>query len=197
MKLPMPPGRLADALERGRALPRGLPRRLPGLLPDRRRRLRRRGRLRLRHGAHRRHHQRRRPPPLDRRDRGGAGGPPRTSPSARCIGVADELKGQLPVGFVVLKAGVERPHDEIVAEVVAAGARADRPGRRRSRPRSSSSGCRRRARARSCAGRCGGSPTARSTRVPATIDDPAILDEMGEALRGIGYARSPAAAPAG
>ena len=34
------------------------------------------------------------------------------------VGVADELKGQLPVGFLVLKAGVDRPHDEIVAEVV-------------------------------------------------------------------------------
>ncbi len=34
------------------------------------------------------------------------------------IGVADELKGQLPVGFLVLKAGVERPHDAIVADVV-------------------------------------------------------------------------------
>ncbi len=34
------------------------------------------------------------------------------------IGVADELKGQLPVGFVVLKAGVDRPHAEIAGEVV-------------------------------------------------------------------------------
>jgi propionyl-CoA synthetase len=32
---------------------------------------------------------------------------------------------------------------------------------------------------------------------PATIDDPATLDEMGEALHTIGYARAPAAAPAG
>ncbi|MBI3707008.1 MAG: AMP-binding protein, partial [Proteobacteria bacterium] len=35
------------------------------------------------------------------------------------IGVADELKGQVPLGFVVLKAGVNRPHAEIVAETVA------------------------------------------------------------------------------
>jgi propionyl-CoA synthetase len=34
------------------------------------------------------------------------------------IGVADDLKGQLPVGFVVLKAGVERPDQQVVAEVV-------------------------------------------------------------------------------
>jgi propionyl-CoA synthetase len=34
------------------------------------------------------------------------------------IGVADELKGQLPFGLLVLKAGVERPQEEIVGEVV-------------------------------------------------------------------------------
>ena len=35
------------------------------------------------------------------------------------IGVADDLKGQLPVGFLVLKAGVTKDHAEIVSEVVA------------------------------------------------------------------------------
>jgi propionyl-CoA synthetase len=35
------------------------------------------------------------------------------------IGVKDELRGQLPLGFLVLKAGVERPHAEIVTEAVA------------------------------------------------------------------------------
>jgi propionyl-CoA synthetase len=34
------------------------------------------------------------------------------------IGAADELKGQVPLGFLVLKAGVRRPHAEIIAEVV-------------------------------------------------------------------------------
>jgi propionyl-CoA synthetase len=34
------------------------------------------------------------------------------------IGVADELKGQLPFGLLVLKAGVDRPSEEIVAEAV-------------------------------------------------------------------------------
>ena len=34
------------------------------------------------------------------------------------VGVADTLKGQLPLGFVVLKAGVNRPSDEIVVELV-------------------------------------------------------------------------------
>ena len=35
------------------------------------------------------------------------------------IGAADQLKGQVPVGFVVLKAGVDRDQDELVAELVA------------------------------------------------------------------------------
>ena len=34
------------------------------------------------------------------------------------IGVADELKGQVPLGFLVLHAGVNRPHDEIIKEVI-------------------------------------------------------------------------------
>ena len=34
------------------------------------------------------------------------------------IGVADELKGQVPLGFLVLKAGTGRPDAEIVADVV-------------------------------------------------------------------------------
>jgi len=35
------------------------------------------------------------------------------------VGVADEFKGQIPLGFAVLKAGVERPHKAIAAELVA------------------------------------------------------------------------------
>ncbi|WP_345893983.1 hypothetical protein [Nocardioides sp. TF02-7] len=35
------------------------------------------------------------------------------------IGVNDPLKGQLPRGFVVLKAGVQRDHDELTGELVA------------------------------------------------------------------------------
>ena len=34
------------------------------------------------------------------------------------IGVADQMKGQVPRGFVVLKAGVERDDDELRAELV-------------------------------------------------------------------------------
>ena len=69
------------------------------------------------------------------------------------LGVKDEIKGEQPCGFLVLKAGVNRPPEEIEKEVVEAGARQDRPGRgvqdgdRRRRA------CRRPARARSCAAR--------------------------------------------
>jgi propionyl-CoA synthetase len=34
------------------------------------------------------------------------------------IGVADELKGEIPLGLVVLKRGVEREQPEIVAELI-------------------------------------------------------------------------------
>ncbi|MEO1264467.1 MAG: AMP-binding protein, partial [Pseudomonadota bacterium] len=37
---------------------------------------------------------------------------------AAVIGVADELKGQLPAGFIVLNSGVNRPPEEIEVEVV-------------------------------------------------------------------------------
>jgi propionyl-CoA synthetase len=34
------------------------------------------------------------------------------------VGMPDSLKGQAPLGFLVLKAGIDRPHGQIVAEVV-------------------------------------------------------------------------------
>jgi propionyl-CoA synthetase len=109
------------------------------------------------------------------------------------VGVADELKGQLPVGFLVLKAGVERPHDEIVAEVVqlvrdrigpvAAFKSAVVVARL---PKTRSGKILRGTMRRIADGE--------TYTTPATIDDPAILDEMGEALRTIGYAQ-PAEVP--
>ena len=35
------------------------------------------------------------------------------------VGVADEFKGQVPIGFAVLNAGVKRPPEEVAAELVA------------------------------------------------------------------------------
>ena len=46
------------------------------------------------------------------------------------IGIADAMKGQVPCGFIVLNAGVSRDTGMIEREVVGAGARAHRPGRR-------------------------------------------------------------------
>ena len=104
------------------------------------------------------------------------------------IGVTDQLKGQLPVGFVCLTKGVDRPHDEITAEVVklvrdkigpvAAFKLAvvvDRLPKTRS-------GKILRATMVSIAD--GG-----EWKMPATIDDPAVLDEIAEALQAIGYAK--------
>jgi propionyl-CoA synthetase len=113
------------------------------------------------------------------------------------IGVADELKGQLPVGFLVLKAGVERSHDEIVTEVVQLVR--DRIGPVASfktavvveRLPKTRSGKILRGTMRRIA-------DAEDYTVPPTIDDPATLDEMRDALRGIGYAqREAASSPAG
>ena len=42
------------------------------------------------------------------------------------IGVKDALKGEVPCGFVVLKSGVDRPPEEVEAELVGPGARQDR-----------------------------------------------------------------------
>ena len=110
------------------------------------------------------------------------------------IGVADELKGQLPVGFLVLKAGVERPHEEIVGEVarlvrdeigpVAAFKTAAVVERL---PKTRSGKILRGTMRRIADGQ--------DYTVPATIDDPAILDEIAETLQLLGYGQ-PAVAPA-
>jgi len=81
------------------------------------------------------------------------------------IGVHDQLKGQVPLGFLVLKAGVSRPEAEIVREVV--GMVREKIGPVAAfKTRRSSSGCRRPARARSCAGSCAGSPIPSPTTCP-------------------------------
>lgn len=108
---------------------------------------------------------------------------------AAVIGAADELKGELPVGLVVLKSGVQRAHEEIKADLV-------RMVRERIGPVAAfkkvaivdrlpktRSGKVLRATMRKIA-------DGQEYRVPPTIDDPAILDEVTEALKSIGYARS-------
>ncbi|HMA16022.1 MAG TPA: propionyl-CoA synthetase, partial [Kiloniellaceae bacterium] len=102
------------------------------------------------------------------------------------IGVADSLKGQLPVGFVVLKAGVGDPPAEVAKEVVqmvrdrigpVAAFKSAAVVKRLPKTRS---GKILRATMRQIA-------DGAEVKVPPTIDDPAILDEIKETLSEIGY----------
>ncbi len=104
------------------------------------------------------------------------------------IGVADELKGQLPMGFLCLSKGVNRPAEEIEAECVkrirdeigpvAAFKLAVVVDRL---PKTRSGKILRATMARICDGA--------DFKAPATIDDPAILDEIREAVGRLGYPR--------
>ena len=104
------------------------------------------------------------------------------------IGVTDQLKGQLPVGFVCLTTGVDRDHSEITAECVklvrerigpvAAFKLAvvvDRLPKTRS--------------GKILRGTMVKIADSETFKMPATIDDPVILDEIKVALRTIGYAK--------
>ncbi|SPF75506.1 Acetyl-coenzyme A synthetase [Aliiroseovarius pelagivivens] len=102
------------------------------------------------------------------------------------IGVTDQLKGQLPLGMVCLNAGTDRPDEEITAECVKLVREkigpvaafklcvvVDRLPKTRS-------GKILRATMVSIA-------DGKEYKMPATIDDPAILDEIKEALASLGY----------
>ncbi|MEX0758042.1 MAG: AMP-binding protein, partial [Tistlia sp.] len=104
------------------------------------------------------------------------------------IGVADPLKGQAPVGFLVLSSGVTRPHEEIARECVAMVR--DRIGPVAAfktaivverLPKTRSGKILRRT-MRSIA-------DGEDYRAPATIDDPAILEEITASLGGAGLGR--------
>ena len=105
------------------------------------------------------------------------------------IGVADPLKGELPLGFLVLKAGVERSHAEIVAEVV-------KMVRERIGPVAAfkqATVIQRLPKTRSgkiLRGTMRKIADDEDYKMPATIDDPVILEEITEALEGIGYAKA-------
>ncbi len=104
------------------------------------------------------------------------------------IGVSDPLKGQLPLGFLCLNAGTEKPSDEVVKDAVkhvraqigpvAAFKLAcvvDRLPKTRS--------------GKILRGTMVKIADGETFKMPATIDDPAILDEIRTALQGLGYAR--------
>ena len=105
------------------------------------------------------------------------------------FGVADQLKGQLPLGLVVLKAGVERDVDEIRSDCVkmirdqigaVAAFRLVTPVKRLPKTRS---GKVLRATMQKIA-------DGEEFKTPATIDDPAILDEIRVSLEDLGYPKS-------
>ncbi len=105
------------------------------------------------------------------------------------IGATDALKGQLPLGFLCTNAGTDRPDEEIIAECVklmrekigpvAAFKHAvvvDRLPKTRS--------------GKILRGTMVKIADNADYKMPATIDDPAILDEIEAALQTIGYAKS-------
>ena len=103
------------------------------------------------------------------------------------VGVADELKGQIPIGCVVLKAGVDRAPEAIVGEVihmirdrigpVAAFKKAVVVSRL---PKTRSGKILR--------GTMQRIADSKDYRMPATIEDPDVLDEIQASLQSIGYA---------
>jgi propionyl-CoA synthetase len=101
------------------------------------------------------------------------------------VGIADALKGEAPAGFVVLKAGVNRPRSEIEQELIALIR--DKVGPVASfklaivvaRLPKTRSGKILRGTIKKIA-------DCEPWTMPATIDDPAILDEIAAALKGRG-----------
>jgi len=103
------------------------------------------------------------------------------------IGVADEIKGQVPLGFLVLKSGVAREPADVTNEAVSMVRRDIGPVaafktatvvERLPKTRSG----------KILRGTMSAIADGEAWKMPATIDDPAILDEIAVALRDIGYA---------
>ncbi|HHI81906.1 MAG TPA: propionyl-CoA synthetase [Rhizobiales bacterium] len=97
------------------------------------------------------------------------------------VGIADRLKGQVPVGFIVLKAGVERAPGDIEAECVklvrekigaVAALRLVMNVKRLPKTRSG----------KILRGTIARIADGEEWKMPATIDDPAILDEITQVL---------------
>ena len=104
------------------------------------------------------------------------------------IGVADALKGQMPLGMVVLKAGVDRDMDELRKELIqrvrdligpVAAFKLVTVVKRLPKTRSG----------KILRGTMSSIADGTEWKMPATIDDPAILDEITEALQDLGYAK--------
>ncbi|UCD81489.1 MAG: AMP-binding protein, partial [Desulfobacterales bacterium] len=105
------------------------------------------------------------------------------------LGIDDKLKGQVPIGFLVLNAGVTRDPADIIKETI-------QMVRDRIGPVASfkiATVVKRLPKTRSgkiLRGTIQKIADNKPYKTPATIDDPAILDEMEEALTGIGLAKA-------
>jgi propionyl-CoA synthetase len=106
------------------------------------------------------------------------------------VGVADDLKGEVPLGLVVIKAGTRRLDREIVAELVAlvrerigpvASFKVAMLVKRLPKTRSG----------KIVRGTIKKIADGVEYRIPPTIDDPAILHEITADLAAIGYPRRP------
>jgi propionyl-CoA synthetase len=102
------------------------------------------------------------------------------------MGVADEIKGEVPVGLVVTKAGVARPDAELCRELVELVRERIGPvaafktvGVVKRLPKTRSGKILRGTMKKIADGV--------EHAVPATIDDPAILGEISDSLKGLGY----------
>ena len=102
------------------------------------------------------------------------------------LGVADALKGEVPIGTVVLKAGVQRDDEEIVAELIqmvrdqigpVASFKVAVVVERLPKTRSG----------KILRGTMKKIADGETYRMPATIDDPVILDEIATAFTALGY----------
>jgi propionyl-CoA synthetase len=104
------------------------------------------------------------------------------------FGVKDALKTQVPLGLVVLKANVDRSHDVICRELIERVRRMVGPVANFrqvgivARLPKTRSGKVLRATLRKMA-------DAEPMQIPATIDEPAVLDDIRKALQTLGYAR--------
>jgi propionyl-CoA synthetase len=107
------------------------------------------------------------------------------------VGVADDMKGQIPAGFIVLNAGVNRPTEEIESEVVklvreeigpVAAFKTVMTVKRLPKTRSG----------KILRGTMRQIADGEEWRMPATIDDPAILDEITGAMNERGMVKQAA-----
>jgi propionyl-CoA synthetase len=105
------------------------------------------------------------------------------------VGVADEIKGEIPLGFIVLKAGVTRAEGDIVREQIervreqigpVAAFKTALVVKRLPKTRSG----------KILRGTMKRIADGIEYTTPPTIDDPSILGEITDALKGVGYPRT-------